>query len=345
MRRGLVDQALEEAKVLGIRNILALRGDPPRDEEYRLGTDIEEGNDSNEEFTWAIDLVRYIRRKHGNYFCIGVAAYPEGHSDLSHPNDQDTAKDLPFLVDKIKAGADFIMTQLFYDVKAYLSFEKLLLSHESGAFEGIPIIPGLMPIQSFETIFRVTKLSHAKLPLTLYHKLQPFKGDDEAVKKAGVDALCEIVEEIRAVKSPRPRGFHFYTLNLEKAVMDILSRCQLIQQTVDDFAISEHSPSINGGNGGNGDHTVPDRRFSISSASSAVAQLKTNEYRSSSPTRLTVPSQSTRRPSTTQEATWDDFPNGRFGDARSPAFNPPLSYSPTCESRLFSSIIALLVRK
>ena len=82
MSRKLIDEALEQAKALGVRNILALRGDPPRSDEYRDTTlpDAEE-DDSNKDFTWAIDLIRYIRKQYDDYFCVGVAGYPEGHSD------------------------------------------------------------------------------------------------------------------------------------------------------------------------------------------------------------------------------------------------------------------------
>ena len=91
MNKSLIDEALEEAKALGIRNILALRGDPPRNEEYAEETP---AATSDLEFVWAIDLVRYIRKEHGDYFCIGVAAYPEGHSDESCPENQDVMHDL-----------------------------------------------------------------------------------------------------------------------------------------------------------------------------------------------------------------------------------------------------------
>ena len=328
MKRRLVDQALEEAKALGVRNILALRGDPPREEEYRLETEIDDEEDSNEGFKWAIDLVKYIRRVHGDYFCIGVAAYPEGHSDLSHPIDQDPRYDLPYLIDKTKAGADFIMTQLFYDVKAYTQFEKVLREHESGLFRTIPIIPGLMPIQSFEILTRTTKLSHAKLPSGLLQRLGPIKGDDEAVKSMGVEVICEIVEDIKSVKTPRPRGIHFFTLNLEKSVTEILERCHLIApESSEESAISDFEPTVNGIDGMNGD-VFHNRTFSASSAS-AAAQLTTNSHRSASPTRLAVPAIFNGSNPFSREATWDDYPNGRFGDARSPAFNPPLTYSPT----------------
>ena len=320
MKRKTIDEALEQAKVLGVRNILALRGDPPRQDEYRLEDEIEEGKGeeegSSEEFTWAIDLVRYIRRVHGDFFCIGVAGYPEGHADQSHPTEQDPLHDLPYLVDKTKAGADFIMTQLFYDLGAYTTYEKLLREHESGTFAKIPIIPGLMPLQSYEILMRTTKLAHAKVPRELLHNLQSVKGDDEAVKQVGVEYIGEIVEGIRAVKAEGPRGFHFYTLNLEKAVGSLLERCNLIPPDPNENAIDDFPIITNGTNGLSHNRTT-------STSSSAAAQLTINSQRSSSPARATLLNSNPR------EATWDDYPNGRFGDARSPAFNPPLTYSPT----------------
>ena len=322
MKRSTIDEALEQAKVLGIRNILALRGDPPRQDEYRLEDEIEEGKGeeegSNEHFTWAIDLVRYIRRVHGGYFCIGVAGYPEGHADQSHPTDQDPLHDLPYLVDKTKAGADFIMTQLFYDLDAYTKYERMLREHESGAFATIPIIPGLMPLQSYEILMRTTKLSHAKVPPDLLHRLQRVKGDDEAVKQVGVEYLGEMVDGIRTVKANEPRGFHFYTLNLEKAVGSLVERCHLIPADSHESAIDDISMITNGMNG-------IDHNRTTSTSSSAAAQLTTNSHRSSSPAHIAL---LTSLPNS-REATWDDYPNGRFGDARSPAFNPPLTYSPT----------------
>ena len=323
MKRKVIDEALDEAKALGVRNILALRGDPPRDEEYRLEDEAEDGEDedtSNEDFVWAIDLVRYIRRVHGDYFCIGVAGYPEGHADQSHPTDQDPLHDLPFLIDKTKAGADFIMTQLFYDVEAYLKYETMLRDHESGVFAHIPIIPGLMPLQSYEILMRTTKLAHAKVPPELLRELQGVKGDDEAVKQVGVEAIHKVVESIRDVKAKGPRGFHFYTLNLEKAVSSLLERCNLIPSDPDDSqisAIDDVKILVNGDD-------IHHGGFS-SNSSSAAAQLTANSHRSSSPARPIPPNSSPL----SREATWDDYPNGRFGDARSPAFNPPLTYSPT----------------
>lgn len=340
MKKKVIDETLDAAKTLGIRNILALRGDPPRKYEYGPcgdnGTDAEGENDSGEDFTWAIDLVRHIRKTHGNYFCIGVAAYPEGHADESYPTEQNPNNDLPYLLDKTKAGADFIMTQLFYDLNAYLKFEKMLREHESGAFAEIPIIPGLMPIQSFDTLNRTTKLSHARLPTQVLERLEGVKGDDEAVKSVGVDVISEIVQGIKEVHSAGPRGFHFYTLNLEKAVGYVLERCDLIPQTEASdqasYAIDDLTPTSNSVNGVNGTEglifDLPSHRR-LSSTSSSHTQLTTSTL--SRPSSMLTPDHATTHGigPHSREATWDDYPNGRFGDTRSPAFYPPLSYSPS----------------
>ncbi|KAL9030173.1 MAG: hypothetical protein Q9196_001682, partial [Gyalolechia fulgens] len=232
MKRKAVDEALEEAKIIGVRNILALRGDPPRDDEYRLdtkdGQEEKEVEQNNEKFVWAIDLVRYIRRKYGDFFCIGVATYPEGHADESHPVEQSYERDLPYLIEKVEAGAEFLITQFFFDVNTYLRFEKMLREHESGVFQYIPIIPGLLPIQNYPLLRRTAKLAHCRIPSGLLEMLEPIKADDEHVKTKGVDALCDMIREIQAIKSDKPRGFHFYTLNLEKVVGLILENCGLI---------------------------------------------------------------------------------------------------------------------
>ena len=342
MKRRMIDDALNEAKKIGVRNILALRGDPPRSEEYRLDSeaiDGEDPDDSNEDFTWAIDLVRYIRKEHGDYFCIGVAGYPEGHADQSHPTDQDPLHDLPYLIDKTSAGADFIMTQLFYDLDAYFKYEKLLREHESGVFATIPIIPGLMPIQSFEILKRTTKLAHVTVPRPILEAVERVRGDDEAVKRVGVKVISEIVEAMK-IRKPRngPQAFHFYTLNLEKAVAEIVDQCGLIlPESEDTSAIDDsthHTNGMNGSNGVNGANGHVETHNRTFSSSSAAAQLTSNDHHPSTASDRTSFSRATLKepkiPRTvSREAIWDDYPNGRFSDARSPAFNPPLTYSPT----------------
>lgn len=341
MRRKVVDETLEEAKALGVRNILALRGDPPREEEYRQDTDDgqqERGvKQNNEEFVWALDLVRYIRRKYGDFFCIGVAAYPEGHADESHPVDQNCQQDLPYLIEKVKAGADFLVTQFFFDVNAYTRFEKILRDHKSRVFQNIPIIPGLLPIQNYQTLRRTTKLAHCRIPKSLLETLEPIKADDEYVKRKGVDALCDIIREIQAIKLGQPRGFHFYTLNLEKVVGSILEKCELIppsraSQSDDNLSAIDDSPAIsNGVTSSHNSNEIPQPRRPSDLPTSRRPSISSNHftttYRSSSPSYGPHLSTNQIISITSREATWDDYPNGRFGDARSPAFGTPTSYS------------------
>lgn len=345
MSRALVDMALEEAKVLGIRNILALRGDPPRSEEYNMHGE----DDSNKDFTFAVDLVRYIRKHHGDYFCVGVAAYPEGHPADAFQDVQDPLRDLPYLIEKTVAGADFIMTQLTYDLEAYQKFEHLLRNHESGVFKTIPIIPGLMPIHSYKILTRVTKLSHVKIPDPIARRMEELKHDDDAVKRAGVDIVSDIVGGIKEIRGPGPKGFHFYTLNLEKTVSFILERCDLIppySEAQDDSAVDEVDESVAvkdvaartvGRRRASSINSQPHNRVIVDKLSAhESSQDSTHEALAE---KAGLPAMPPNRSTTLQiseglgalgrEATWDDFPNGRWGDARSPAFGEIDGYGPS----------------
>ncbi|MCJ1314604.1 hypothetical protein MMC25_008286 [Agyrium rufum] len=336
MSKRLLDDTLEEAKALGVRNILALRGDPPREEEY--GIEVNDTDDVDQTFTWAVDLVRYIKRKYGDVFCIGVAGYPEGHSDESHPVDQNPKKDLPSLVEKIEAGADFIMTQLFYDVETYLRWVEMVRTWDGGVLKKVPIIPGLMPIQSYQVLARTSKLSHARMPPHLLERIAAVKNDDEAVKRVGVDVLSEIIERIDQSRpltddpsDPRLRqGFHFFTLNLEKALSNLLDQCALIPaasinvkpSTTTTLPINIPQKSNN----------TPPSLANEPPLASPISQLSSSNPHNiptvnfpPSPSSPTFP-KSTSLPISeglsphSREATWDDYPNGRFGDARSPAY-------------------------
>ncbi|CAK7240208.1 MAG: methylenetetrahydrofolate reductase 1 [Sporothrix thermara] len=407
MSRALIDKALEDAKALGIRNILALRGDPPRPTEYSDRGEVQEpekatnkaekgGDDKKDrdepEFTYAVDLVRYIRKQHGDYFCVGVAAYPEGHAEESHPLGQSLDHDLPYLVQKVQAGADFVMTQLFFDQAAYARFEQVLLEHPSGAFKDVPIIPGLMPIQNYQMIKRTTKLSHARIPDALLARLDAVKKDDEQVKSVGVDIISELVEQVKEIKNrtraDKPKGFHFYTLNLEKAVSFIIERTQLIppvtpddeeeeEQVVvlEEAVVADDAESavvtvatttataaataasgtrdvpairINGSGSGSGSGSSnnaivlssleghPARRQSSIGSDPrnrviVSGRTPSNPDYEATALEASVPAQPINTRSNTlaisegegvlgREATWDDFPNGRWGDARSPAY-------------------------
>ncbi|KAI0005184.1 methylenetetrahydrofolate reductase-domain-containing protein [Xylariaceae sp. FL0662B] len=354
MSRKLIDGALEDAKALGIRNILALRGDPPRAAEYQDPNEDPE-NAIDENFIWAIDLVRYIKKTHGDYFCIGVATYPEGHADESHPLGQSLEHDLPYLVDKTLSGADFLMTQLFFNAEAYGNFERTLRDHPSGAFKTIPIIPGLMPIQSYGMIKRTAKLSHASIPDPIMSRLDAVRKDDEKVKNVGVDILSEIVERVKEIKSRTfgPKGFHFYTLNLEKAVSFILERTHLIppctpaeeeEAVVDDVVANIPTLQINGPESQEQHPDKSRRRSTISSDNRnrviVSGRSPSNPEYEATQAEVSLPAEPVNTRANTlaisegegvlgREATWDDFPNGRWGDARSPAYGEIDGYGPS----------------
>jgi methylenetetrahydrofolate reductase (NADPH) len=344
MSQKLIDDALEKAKEIGIRNILALRGDPPRNEEYGDPNEpIEQGEtDAGVQFTWAIDLVRYIKKKYGDYFCIGVAAYPDGHADQSHPEQQDPKFDLAYLIEKTKAGADFIMTQLFFDVEGYAIFERMLRDDPSGVFKTIPIIPGLMPIQSYQILRRVTKLSHAKVPADVLTRLDAVKGDDDFVKKVGVDILSEIIETLRPTDVTGKRGFHFYTLNLEKAVSQIVERCHLIHgigapgddnnavEISDDPLLSYtgiiQRRRLSSANAAPRNRVVVEKSSSIRNLEYEAPEIEAGVPSDKLSSRANALAISEGEGSLGREATWDDFPNGRWGDARSPGMYKFLWY-------------------
>lgn len=334
----LIDQTLDKAQKLGIRNILALRGDPPC-QEYK-STTLEEKHAIK--LIWAVDLVRYIRKKYGDYFCIGVAAYPEGHPDRENPDEQSLEHDIPYLVEKVKAGADFIITQLLFDADAYDMFEKRLREHESGCFNNMPIIPGLMPIQSYQIVKRTVKLTHVRIPPKIAERLDSIKGDDELVKKDGIDIINELVTHIKHSQLPSigRRGFHFFTLNLEKAVSCILERTSLIPHSPVDLIGSEcaakglllppslalcansspaHPPNYSNPATSDLSKFTLTPTFNQSHPRNQVASdicsaLEPSKYHNNT---LAI---SEGEGIMGREANWDDFPNGRWGDARSPAY-------------------------
>lgn len=202
MPREKIDQALEKAKEGGIRNILALRGDPPK------GADTWEACEDG--FAYAVDLVRYIREKYGDYFGICVAGYPEGHLQC-----KSIEEDIKYLKAKVDAGADFIITQLFYDVDNFVAW----VDKCRAAGITVPIIPGIMPIQDYGGFKRMTGFCKTMVPQEILDALEPIQADDARVKAYGVELAVRMCRRLLEAGCP---GLHFYTLNLEKSVTSIL---------------------------------------------------------------------------------------------------------------------------
>jgi methylenetetrahydrofolate reductase (NADPH) len=199
-----IKEILKAARNAGIQNILALRGDPPK------------GSVSWEPFPSgclnAAELVELIRKEHGDYFGIAVAGFPEGH-----PNSTDGYEnDVKHLKEKVDAGADFILTQFFYDSNVFLKFRDDCVN----AGIKCPIIPGMMPIQSYSSFQKMTTFCKTSVPQNIWDELYPIKDNDEEVKMYGVK-LC--VRMCRQLNAAGVKGFHFYTLNLEKSVTLVLN--------------------------------------------------------------------------------------------------------------------------
>ncbi len=198
--RADLDAILEEIHGKGIENVLALRGDPPKGD--ATFTPHPDG------FRHANELVAHIRRRWD--FCLGVAGYPEGHIECP-----DKKKDLDNLKRKADAGADFIVTQLFFDPADYFRF----VDRARAAGIGLPIVPGVMPVTNVGQIKRFTQMCGAKIPRELLDRLDPAQEDREAVIRIGVEHATRQCEELLRQGAP---GIHFYTLNRSHSTAEIL---------------------------------------------------------------------------------------------------------------------------
>jgi len=199
--RAELDGVLDEIESRGIENILALRGDPPKGE--TVFTPHPDG------FRYANELVAHIMKR--GKFCIGVAGYPEGHIECP-----DKKADLDNLKRKVDAGADFIVTQLFFDNADYFRF---VYDAERAGIK-TPIVPGIMPVTNVAQLQRFTALCGAKIPDLLRTTLEPIKEDKDAVVRAGVTYATLQCKELLARGAP---GVHFYTLNRSHSTTEILT--------------------------------------------------------------------------------------------------------------------------
>lgn len=305
MDKRILDNALKRSKDAGIRNILALRGDPPRGQEY--------WTPNAGDFVYAIDLIKYIRQEYGDWFCIGVAAYPEGHADVAHPEKLDPKKDIAFLAQKVRAGADFILTQLFYDTDKFSHFIKMLEDYDKELFDRVPVIPAIMPIQSYQTLMRMTGLSHASLPEDIRARVDKVKGDDEAVKQIGVDVSIQMLQDIKKKTNNKVRGSHFCTLNLEKSVALVMTGSGLyVRPSRDSSPVRKRSEIQHKDMATAITEEARGITKSAHDASNGSSEAQTEEEQ--------VVAISEGQGAKGREATWDEYPNGRFGDSRSPAY-------------------------
>lgn len=266
--KATVTKHLMKAKSLGIRNVLALRGDPPHGDEWQA---LDDG------LAYGTDMVNHIRQEFGETFTICVAGYPNGHPDCSSYDE-----DIQHLKEKVDAGADFIITQLFFENKTFFKF----LKDCRAAGITVPIIPGIMPIQGYASLRHLVKLSRLEVPQWIVDAIEPIKDDDEAIRKYGVQLGIEMARELLACEDVP--GLHFYTLNREVATKEILTALDLWCQ---DPAASRPLPWKASANK---KRLCEDVRPIF-----WASRPKSYMYRTSD---------------------WDEFPNGRWGNSSSPSF-------------------------
>lgn len=207
--REQLDEVLKALHLNEISNILALRGDPPitNSTQYSKG-----------DFRYAFELIEYI--KSTSDFCVGGACYPEGHTES-----QSKIQDLHFLKNKVEAGLDFLITQLFFDNEIfYLFLEKLSLLKIN-----IPVIAGILPVLNANQLKRIQQLSGCSLPKKFTRIIEKYSDNPQALAEAGI---AYAAEQIVDLLSYGVDGIHIYTMNKPHAAQNILSNIENIRRSV-----------------------------------------------------------------------------------------------------------------
>ena len=199
--REQIRELLAQIRALGVKNVLALRGDPPNGGEFQP---------TPGGFEFSNELVHFIREQDG--FCIGVAGFPEGHIACK----EGKFVDWQHLKQKIDAGADFVITQLFFDNSDFFAFREHMVRRHGVK---VPLVPGIIPIQSAAQIKRFTALCGARIPDALAAKLDELGDDDATVADFGIEYATRQCEELLRQGAP---GIHFYTLNKARSTVGIL---------------------------------------------------------------------------------------------------------------------------
>ncbi len=198
--RDSVRQQLQEFKQMGVKRLVALRGDLPS------------GYGAGGEFHYASDLVAFIRAETSDDFHIEVAAYPEVHPQAKSPE-----ADLQAFVAKARAGADSAITQYFYNSDAYFRFVDD--AHRLGA--DIPVVPGIMPITSSSQLLRFSDACGAEIPRWIRLRLQAYGDDVESIKAFGLDVVTDLCDQLVTAGVP---ALHFYSMNQSAPTLGVLER-------------------------------------------------------------------------------------------------------------------------
>jgi len=180
-----------------------------------LRGDLPSGSIDPGDFLYARELVDFVRKMHGDWFKIKVAAYPEYHPQSTSPSD-----DIAYFCDKVRAGADEAITQYFYNVEAYVHFVDAC--RQRGV--DIPIIPGIMPITNYDRLIRFSANCGAEIPRWIRLRLSEFgERQRDDLLAFGQDVVARFCRQLLAVGAP---GLHFYTMNQSGSVLEIYRRLQ-----------------------------------------------------------------------------------------------------------------------
>src|SRR5688572_13147109 len=198
--RAELGDLIRQYKANGCRRIVALRGDLPS------------GMGHTGDFRYASDLVEFIRNEHDGFFHIEVAAYPE-----CHPQAEDALADLRHFKRKVDAGANGAITQYFYNADAYFRF----VDDVRKLGVNVPIVPGVMPISNFTQLRRFSDACGAEIPRWIGKRMQAFGDDVDSVREFASDFVADLCRRLIDGGAP---GLHFYTLNLSKPTINVLSR-------------------------------------------------------------------------------------------------------------------------
>ncbi|MEJ8823931.1 methylenetetrahydrofolate reductase [NAD(P)H] [Variovorax humicola] len=198
--KATVREQLAELKAMGVKRLVALRGDLPS------------GYGAGGEFQYASDLIAFIRSETDSHFQIEVACYPEVHPQARSPE-----ADLKAFATKVRAGADSAITQYFFSPEAYFRFvdEVRALGIDT------PIVPGVMPIISSTQLMRFSDACGAEIPRWIRLRLQSYGDDVESIKAFGLDVVTALCDRLRAGGAP---AMHFYTMNQSVATLGVLQR-------------------------------------------------------------------------------------------------------------------------
>ena len=198
--RDELGEVVDELRERGIKNILALRGDPPAGQDGFVAT---EGG-----FSYADELTAFIRERHAD-LCLAGACYPEMHPEAPDPN-----TDLDNLKRKVDAGVDYLITQLFFDNDAFFAFRDRAVA----AGIKIPIVAGIMPVLGVKQVKRFTQMCGASIPKALLKRIEAVEDDAEAVRHIG---MYHSTHQCLELLAQGVAGIHFYTLNRSTATRAI----------------------------------------------------------------------------------------------------------------------------